>query len=543
MRAVAWVASAAGLLGLCATPVPCLSVRSYDNLTLAEPAGALEADYFSDYLPASFAEIEESKTRRRGLLQRLGGWMRRSRVFRRRRPKSEEEPQAIELKTFAGGAELDPEAAPETPLPEAPLSRRQRLMERLRSWRRSFGGAASRARSALGQGWRRVRTGLANMADRFRGRFGRRTPFRFTSNQAPGQAVLAFLATSLPVKVPEGEILDIAREAQVGEGTQIKLVSATTGAAVDLTIGEALGSGDYSAVFAASVQNAKTDIAVKIFFGNKEEQLTVAATEARVLDLVGLKDPEAAMQQIRIVAPIDTLVYPEEATVDAAKTVTQFLLVPRAAVSLLSITRFLRSEEAETFDKRALTEARLAATVQTTQLLAALHSSRLVHGLLDPKSFLLFSDGLFYLSNLGHARRHGERLVTSKQSRYSAPEVFEDQSTPYTYSRDAFPLGVILYELWCGRLPFNIGTPGVDSSEKVEVSHPATVYASLQNLAAVLTFEQCSPDMPLPVQNLLRKFMNQRRWARLLPQAALDDADFQAIVEMITRASSDENHL
>ncbi|KAF4645833.1 cAMP-dependent protein kinase [Toxoplasma gondii] len=42
------------------------------------------------------------------------------------------------------------------------------------------------------------------------------------------------------------------------------------------------------------------------------------------------------------------------------------------------------------------------------QLLAALHTRKVVHGKLEPKSVLLFSHGLLYLSDLGRARRHGE---------------------------------------------------------------------------------------------------------------------------------------
>nr|PIL98709.1 protein kinase domain protein [Toxoplasma gondii COUG] len=168
--------------------------------------------------------------------------------------------------------------------------------------------------------------------------------------------------------------------------------------------------------------------------------------------------------------------------------------------------------DASAFDDQAKKIVRLGATVQLIQLLAALHTRKVVHGKLEPKSVLLFSHGLLYLSDLGRARRHGERFTTSRPSRYGAPEVLEHPETPYTYSRDAYSLGIILFELWCGRLPFDLGTPGVDSSEKLENSHPATLYQTVRNLDQRLSFDVCPSDMPESVKTLIRKFLTRRRW-------------------------------
>ncbi|KAF4646335.1 putative transmembrane protein [Toxoplasma gondii] len=73
--------------------------------------------------------------------------------------------------------------------------------------------------------------------------------------------------------------------------------------------------------------------------------------------------------------------------------------------------------DASAFDDRAKKIVRLGATVQLIQLLAALHTRKVVHGKLEPKSVLLFSHGLLYLSDLGRARRQGERFTTSRPSR------------------------------------------------------------------------------------------------------------------------------
>ncbi|EPR57838.1 hypothetical protein TGGT1_410610, partial [Toxoplasma gondii GT1] len=93
------------------------------------------------------------------------------------------------------------------------------------------------------------------------------------------------------------------------------------------------------------------------------------------------------------------------------------VLVPKASSSLVDVINFLRSGDASAFDDRAKKIVRLGATVQLIQLLAALHTRKVVHGKLEPKSVLLFSHGLLYLSDLGRARRQGERFTTSRPSR------------------------------------------------------------------------------------------------------------------------------
>ncbi|KAF4645843.1 cAMP-dependent protein kinase [Toxoplasma gondii] len=419
---------------------------------------------------------------------------------------------------------------PGEPEPKAPTrSPRQRARDMFGRVGRFFGGA----RRFVGRGWRRFTTGMAGVTDRVRGRLALRSSFEFRNEEAVGQSELASLASSMTVVAPEGEALEVAREAGLRSGASINLVSATTGEQVTVSLRAPLGIGEYTAVFSGFISGIDSELAVKAFLGKTTESMSVAETEARILKIVSLKDPVDAMHRLRLLAPIETLVYRGDGDSGEQSEGRPVVLVPKASSSLVDVINVLRSADASAFDDRAKKIVLLGATVQLIHLLAALHTRKVVHGKLEPKSFLLFSHGLLYLSDLGRARRHGERFTTSRPSRYGAPEVLEHPETPYTYSRDGYSLGIILFELWCGRLPFDLGTPGVDSSEKLENSHPATLYQTVRNLDQRLSFDVCPSDMPESVKTLIRKFLTRRRWTRLVPQAALRDANFRRTMQLL----------
>nr|CEL71798.1 TPA: Rhoptry kinase family protein ROP43 (incomplete catalytic triad) [Toxoplasma gondii VEG] len=411
----------------------------------------------------------------------------------------------------------------------SPRQQAQRARDMFGRMGRFVGGA----RRAVGRGWRRFTTGMAGVTDRVRGRLALRSSFEFRNEEAVGQSELASLASSMTVTAPEGEALEVAREAGLRSGASINLVSATTGEQVTVSLRAPLGIGEYTAVFSGFISGIDSELAVKAFLGKTTESMSVAETEASILKIVSLKDPVDAMSRLRLLAPIETLVYRRDSDSADQSEGRPVVLVPKASSSLVDVINFLRSGDASAFDDRAKKIVRLGATVQLIQLLAALHTRKVVHGKLEPKSVLLFSHGLLYLSDLGRARRHGERFTTSRPSRYGAPEVLEHPETPYTYSRDAYSLGIILFELWCGRLPFDLGTPGVDSSEKLENSHPVILYQTVRNLDQRLSFDVCPSDMPESVKTLIRKFLTRRRWTRLVPQAALRDANFRRTMQLL----------
>ncbi|KAF4645839.1 cAMP-dependent protein kinase [Toxoplasma gondii] len=96
----------------------------------------------------------------------------------------------------------------------SPRQQAQRARDMFGRMGRFVGGA----RRAVGRGWRRFTTGMAGVTDRVRGRLALRSSFEFRNEEAVGQSELASLASSMTVTAPEGEALEVAREAGCGLG-------------------------------------------------------------------------------------------------------------------------------------------------------------------------------------------------------------------------------------------------------------------------------------------------------------------------------------
>jgi serine/threonine protein kinase len=100
---------------------------------------------------------------------------------------------------------------------------------------------------------------------------------------------------------------------------------------------------------------------------------------------------------------------------------------------------------------------------QTVEALGALHRAGFVHGDVKPDNIRLVDDGTAKLIDLGFAHRPGENAALLGDGyllgtvNYLAPELcaFEPD---YGYSTDVFSLGVTIFEMLTGRLPYPAGT-------------------------------------------------------------------------------------
>jgi eukaryotic-like serine/threonine-protein kinase len=95
---------------------------------------------------------------------------------------------------------------------------------------------------------------------------------------------------------------------------------------------------------------------------------------------------------------------------------------------------------------------------QAAEALAQLHRQHLVHRDVKPANFLLREDGSLVLADFGLAvdagtvdPAAGEGAIVGTP-RYVAPEQL--QGAPAASSADVYSLGVLLYEMLCGRPPF-----------------------------------------------------------------------------------------
>lgn len=100
---------------------------------------------------------------------------------------------------------------------------------------------------------------------------------------------------------------------------------------------------------------------------------------------------------------------------------------------------------------------------QAAEALAALHTAGFLHGDVKPDNLRLVDDGTAVLTDLGFAHRPGENAAFLRAgyvlgtANYLAPELC-DELPAEEMSSDLFSLGVTLFEMLTGRLPYPPGS-------------------------------------------------------------------------------------
>lgn len=100
---------------------------------------------------------------------------------------------------------------------------------------------------------------------------------------------------------------------------------------------------------------------------------------------------------------------------------------------------------------------------QTAEALAALHRAGFLHGDVKPDNLRLTSTGPAVLIDLGFAHRPGENAAFLREgyvlgtANYLAPELCDSEPRE-DLSSDLFSLGVLLFEMLTGRLPYPPGS-------------------------------------------------------------------------------------
>jgi serine/threonine protein kinase len=128
-------------------------------------------------------------------------------------------------------------------------------------------------------------------------------------------------------------------------------------------------------------------------------------------------------------------------------------------------------------------EQALSLLRQAAEALAQLHRQGLVHRDVKPANFLLRADGSLVLADFGLVAEAGQQDVAPGTlvgtPRYVAPEQL--QGAPAAPAADVYGLGVLLFEMLCGRPPF-AGETLAEVLAQHLVATPAPLPAALADL-------------------------------------------------------------
>lgn len=175
------------------------------------------------------------------------------------------------------------------------------------------------------------------------------------------------------------------------------------------------------------------------------------------------------------------------------------------------------------------------ATTYIEQAAAALdyaHSHGVIHRDLKPANFLLHADGRLVLADFGIARiidnsdsavfsltRTGTIVGTPD---YMAPEMA--QGDPIDYRADIYELGVVLYQMLTGHVPFSGSSPYAIVIQHIQKNLPLTHIAN--------------PNIPPAVDDVLQKATAKRPAERFVTARAMAQALRKAIQQIPSQSET-----
>ncbi|PFH36405.1 hypothetical protein BESB_045970 [Besnoitia besnoiti] len=195
---------------------------------------------------------------------------------------------------------------------------------------------------------------------------------------------------------------------------------------------------------------------------------------------------------------------------------------PYYVLPLVSVYVAFETDLFEVATRPLSVAAKLHVTRQLLYSLAWLHKQSFTHNDFKTENVLVNHEGKVVISDFGFARKVEVEATIEYTPRYLDPQtaraVLARQSSAVTTpKRDAWALGIVLFELWCSSLPYGL-----------QLYRSSPSHEFLQALVAAQKAGRSGPDFsvcpstPNKVKTLISGLLKWEGEERLLPAAAVD---------------------
>lgn len=195
---------------------------------------------------------------------------------------------------------------------------------------------------------------------------------------------------------------------------------------------------------------------------------------------------------------------------DSRQRVSPLLQVlPAVRGSMSDLARFV----ATTTDTAMAANTCLAALVQTIGLVGSINQKGIVHGHLNADNIFIDATGQVKLGGFRFFHELGKAYLRLPGTpEFEAPEVVRSNKLSYGPALDSWSVGVVMYQVCCGRLPYGMRSTGPNPPY-------SKVLPILQILAKrsamALDMSVCPEWVPTPVKNVLVKLLRPLQSVRL----------------------------